>query len=86
MIRVLVTVVGLLALAVAAVGFVARYLSISNEVLLVVAAASPYLCATGVAAMVLFAVARRWVPRCHGTGTISPGFSILRERRESPRA
>lgn len=61
MIRVLVTVVGLLALAVAAVGFVARYLSISNEVLLVVAAASPYLCATGVAAMVLFAVARRWV-------------------------
>lgn len=61
MIRVLVTVVGLLALAVAAVGFVARYLSISNEVLLVVAAVSPYLCAAGVAAMILFALARRWV-------------------------
>jgi endonuclease/exonuclease/phosphatase (EEP) superfamily protein YafD len=61
MIRVLVTVAGLLALAVAAMGFLARYLSISNEVLLVVAAVSPYLCAAGVAAMILFALARRWV-------------------------
>jgi endonuclease/exonuclease/phosphatase (EEP) superfamily protein YafD len=61
MIRVLGTVAGLLALAVAAMGFLARYLSISNEVLLVVAAVSPYLCAAGVAAMILFALARRWV-------------------------
>jgi endonuclease/exonuclease/phosphatase (EEP) superfamily protein YafD len=61
MIRVLATVIGVLALAVAAVGLVARYLSISNEVVLVVAAASPYLSAAGLAAMVLFAVVRRWV-------------------------
>jgi len=61
MIRVLATVIGVLALAVAVVGLVARYLSISNEVVLVVAAASPYLCAAGLAAMILFALVRRWV-------------------------
>lgn len=61
MIRVLATVIGVLALALAAVGLLARYLSISNEVLLVAAAASPYLSAVGLAAMILFAVARRWV-------------------------
>jgi endonuclease/exonuclease/phosphatase (EEP) superfamily protein YafD len=61
MIRVLATVIGVLALAVAAVGLVARYLSISNEVVLVIAAASPYLSAAGLAAMILFAVVRRWV-------------------------
>jgi endonuclease/exonuclease/phosphatase (EEP) superfamily protein YafD len=61
MIRVLATVVGVLSLAVAAVGLAARYLPISNEVVLVVAAASPYLSAAGLVAMILFAVVRRWV-------------------------
>ena len=61
MIRVLATVIGVLAVAVAAVGLVSRYLSISNEVVLVVAAASPYLSAAGLAAMILFALVRRWV-------------------------
>ena len=61
MIRVSATVIGVLALVVAAVGLVARYLSVSNEVVLVIAAVSPYLSAAGLAAMVLFAVIRRWV-------------------------
>jgi endonuclease/exonuclease/phosphatase (EEP) superfamily protein YafD len=61
MIRVLATGIGALALAVAAVGFLARYLSISSEVVLIIAAASPYLSAAGLAAMVLFALVRRWV-------------------------
>jgi endonuclease/exonuclease/phosphatase (EEP) superfamily protein YafD len=61
MIRVLATVIGGLALVVAAVGLVARYLSISNEVVLIVAAASPYLSAAGLVAMILFALIRRWV-------------------------
>ena len=61
MIRVLATVIGMLALTVATVGFLARYLSISNEVVLVIAAASPYLSAAALAAMILFALVRRWV-------------------------
>ncbi|HYZ69057.1 MAG TPA: endonuclease/exonuclease/phosphatase family protein [Mycobacterium sp.] len=61
MIRGLATVIGALALAVAAVGLVARYLPISNEVVLVVAAVSPYLSAAALAAMILFALIRRWV-------------------------
>jgi endonuclease/exonuclease/phosphatase (EEP) superfamily protein YafD len=61
MIRVLATVIGVLALAVAAVGFVARYLPISNEVVLIVAAASPYLSVAALAAMIVFAVVKRWV-------------------------
>jgi endonuclease/exonuclease/phosphatase (EEP) superfamily protein YafD len=61
-IRVLATVFGALALAAAAAGLVARYLPISNEVVLLLAAASPYLIVAGLVAMVLFAVVRRWVP------------------------
>jgi endonuclease/exonuclease/phosphatase (EEP) superfamily protein YafD len=61
MIRALATVAGVLAFAVAAVALVSRYLPISNEVVLIIAAASPYLTVAGVVAMVLFAVARRWV-------------------------
>jgi endonuclease/exonuclease/phosphatase (EEP) superfamily protein YafD len=61
MIRVLATVLGVLASAVAAAGLVSRYLPISNEAVLVVSAASPYLSAAGVAGMILFALARRWV-------------------------
>jgi len=61
MIRVLATVIGVFALAVAAAGLLARYLPISNEVVLIVAALSPYLSAAGLAAMILFAVLRRWV-------------------------
>src|SRR3954468_1718367 len=61
MIRMSATVVGVLSLAVAAVGLVARYLPISNDAVLVIAALSPFLAAAGVAAMILFAVVRRWV-------------------------
>ena len=61
MIRMPATVVGVLSLAVAALGLAARYLPISNDVVLVVAALSPFLAAAGVAAMILFAVVRRWL-------------------------
>ncbi|HEX2212160.1 MAG TPA: endonuclease/exonuclease/phosphatase family protein [Mycobacterium sp.] len=61
MIRVWATVLGALAFTVAAAGLVARYLPIRHEVVLVLAAASPYLTVAGLAAMVLFGVARRWV-------------------------
>jgi endonuclease/exonuclease/phosphatase (EEP) superfamily protein YafD len=61
MIRVLATVLGALAFVVAAAALIARYLPISHEVVLVLAAASPYLTAAALASMVLFGVARRWV-------------------------
>jgi endonuclease/exonuclease/phosphatase (EEP) superfamily protein YafD len=60
MIRRLATVIGGLALLVAAVGLVARYLPISNEPVLIIAAMSPYLFVVGLVAMVLFAAVRRW--------------------------
>jgi endonuclease/exonuclease/phosphatase (EEP) superfamily protein YafD len=61
MIRVLATAIGALALAVAAVGLLARYLPITTEIVLIVAAVSPYLTAAGLVAMILFAAIRRWV-------------------------
>jgi endonuclease/exonuclease/phosphatase (EEP) superfamily protein YafD len=61
MIRVLATVLGVLAFVVGAVGVASRYVPITNEAVLVVAAASPYLTAAGVVALVLFVLARRWV-------------------------
>ena len=61
MIRAFATALGLLAFVVGAVGLASRYLPITNEVVLVVAAASPYLTAAGVVALILFALARRWV-------------------------
>ncbi|WP_099039542.1 endonuclease/exonuclease/phosphatase family protein [Mycobacterium neglectum] len=61
MIRVFASVLGVLAFAVGAAGLVSRYLPIDNEFILVVAAASPYLAIAGVIAMILFALARRWV-------------------------
>ncbi|MEO3758793.1 endonuclease/exonuclease/phosphatase family protein [Mycobacterium sp. B14F4] len=62
MIRVLATVVAALAFVVAAAALLSRYLPVSHEVVLVLAAAAPYLTAAGIAAMVLFGVVRRWVP------------------------
>ncbi len=61
MIRVFATVLGVLAFAVGAAGLASRYLPIDNEVVLVVAAASPYLTVAGVIAMILFALSQRWV-------------------------
>ena len=61
MIRLSATVIGGLALVLAAVGLLARYLPITNEVVLIIAALSPYLCVAGLVAMMLFAVVRRWV-------------------------
>jgi endonuclease/exonuclease/phosphatase (EEP) superfamily protein YafD len=60
-IRVLATAFGALALATAAAGLAARYLPVSNEVVLVLAALSPYLTAAGLAAMIFFALIRRWL-------------------------
>jgi endonuclease/exonuclease/phosphatase family metal-dependent hydrolase len=62
MIRVLATILGVLAFTLALAGLLSRYLPVNREIVLFLAAAAPYLTAAGVAAMVLFAVARRWVP------------------------
>ncbi|MCV7302834.1 endonuclease/exonuclease/phosphatase family protein [Mycobacterium barrassiae] len=61
MIRLFVTVLGLLALAVGAAGLVARYLPVTNDVVLVVAAAAPYLTVASLIALFMFVIARRWV-------------------------
>lgn len=61
MIRVFATVLGVLAFVVGAAGLASRYVPITNEAVLVVAAASPYLTVAGVVALILFALARRWV-------------------------
>lgn len=61
MIRVPATVLGALAFTVALAGLLSRYLPVSHEIVLILAAAAPYLTVAGVAAMVLFAVARRWL-------------------------
>lgn len=60
MIRVFVTMLGMFAFAIGAAGLVSRYLPVSNEIVLVVSAASPYLTVAAAAAMVLFVLARRW--------------------------
>ena len=61
MIRLLATVLGLLALAVALVGFGARYLPISAHPTLVVAAAAPYLAIAAPVAVVLLGLGRRYL-------------------------
>lgn len=61
MIRILATLLGLGALAVAVTGFAARYLPIAGHPTLILAAAAPYLSVAALAAMLLFVVARRWV-------------------------
>jgi endonuclease/exonuclease/phosphatase (EEP) superfamily protein YafD len=61
MIRVLTTALGLLAFAIGTAGLVSRYLPLSNEFVLVVAAASPYLTNAAVVALILFGLARRWL-------------------------
>jgi endonuclease/exonuclease/phosphatase (EEP) superfamily protein YafD len=61
MIRILATVLGLLASAVAVAGVVARYLPIERHSVLVLAAASPYLMLAGPIGMLLLGLGRRWV-------------------------
>jgi endonuclease/exonuclease/phosphatase (EEP) superfamily protein YafD len=62
MVRVLVTVLGALAVGVAVVGLLARYVPIRNDGLLVLAAASPYLMAAGPVGVILLGLGRQWVP------------------------
>lgn len=61
MIQVLVTIVGVLAVAVAVVGLVSRYAPIRSNGLLVVVAASPYLMAAGPVGTILLGLGRQWV-------------------------
>ncbi len=61
MIRLFLTALGVLALAVGATGLASRYLPVTNEVVLVIAAASPYLTIAAVLAMMLLGLARRWL-------------------------
>jgi len=62
MVRVLVIILGVLAVGVAVVGLVARYVPIRNDGLLVVAAASPYLMAAGPVGVILLGLGRLGVP------------------------
>ncbi|MGE2733564.1 endonuclease/exonuclease/phosphatase family protein [Mycolicibacterium vaccae] len=61
MMRVLATVLGLVALAVAAVALCARFLPITGHATLVVAVAAPFLAVAAPVGMVLLAVSRRWI-------------------------
>lgn len=61
MIRLLATLLGLGALAVAMAGLVARYLPISGHPTLILAAAAPYLTVAAPAAVLLFGLGRRFV-------------------------
>ena len=59
--RILATLLGLLALAVALVAFAARYLPITGHPSLIVAAASPYLAVASPVAVLLLVLGRRWL-------------------------
>ena len=61
MIRILATVLGVLALAAALVAFGARYLPISGHPTLIVAAAAPYLATAAPVAVLLLVLSRRWL-------------------------
>jgi endonuclease/exonuclease/phosphatase (EEP) superfamily protein YafD len=61
MIRMLATLMGLGALAVAMAGLAGRYLPISGHPTLILAAAAPYLTVAAPAAVLLFGLGRRWV-------------------------
>lgn len=61
MTRILATVLGALALAVAVVGLGVRYVPVDGHPALIVAALAPYLALAAPAAMVLFAILRRWL-------------------------
>lgn len=91
MIRVLATVVGVMATVLGALAFVvaaaallSRYLPISHEVVLVLAAASPYLTPLAVVAMVLFAVGRRWVSTILAAGLAVVMLAVLAPRYIGP--
>ncbi|MGE2722813.1 endonuclease/exonuclease/phosphatase family protein [Mycolicibacterium celeriflavum] len=84
MIRVPATVLGALAFALALAGLVSRYLPVDNEVVLVLAAASPYLTVAGVASMVLFAVARRWVATIVAAALCVAMLAVLAPRYLGP--
>jgi endonuclease/exonuclease/phosphatase (EEP) superfamily protein YafD len=60
--RVIATVIGWAAVAVAVVSLTARYLPISDHVLLVATAFSPYLMLSAVVAVLVFALRRLWLP------------------------
>lgn len=61
MIRLLATLFGVLALAVAAVGLAVRYLPLGRHSVLLAATASPYLMLAAPVAVLLLALSRRWV-------------------------
>ncbi|AFM15291.1 hypothetical protein Mycch_0471 [Mycolicibacterium chubuense NBB4] len=61
MIRFLATLLGVLSLAAAVVGFGARYLPISAHPVLIIAVAAPYLAVAAPVAVVLLILGRRWL-------------------------
>lgn len=75
---------GALAFALALAGLVSRYLPVDNEVVLALAAASPYLTVAGVASMALFAVARRWVATIVAAAVCVVMIAVLAPRYFAP--
>lgn len=75
---------GALAFALALAGLVSRYLPVDNEVVLALAAASPYLTVAGVASMALFAVARRWVATIVAAAVCVVMIAVLAPRYLGP--
>jgi endonuclease/exonuclease/phosphatase (EEP) superfamily protein YafD len=75
-VRALRTTIAVAALAVAAVGLLARWMPLANHVVMFAAALSPYLMAAAVLSVVLFVVGRRWVLAIAATVVLVVGVAI----------
>ncbi|MDT5201128.1 MAG: hypothetical protein QOH34_2650 [Mycobacterium sp.] len=75
-VRALLTVVGVAALAVAVAGVLARYVPLSNHVVMFAAALSPYLMTAAVVSVVLFVLGRRWMLALAATAAMIAGIAV----------
>jgi len=74
--RALLTTVAVAALAVAVAGVLARYVPLSNHVVMFAAALSPYLMTAAVASVVLFVLSRRWMLAIAATAAMIAGIAV----------
>jgi endonuclease/exonuclease/phosphatase (EEP) superfamily protein YafD len=70
------TVVGLLGIVVAAAGVAARFLPLTNHVIMFAATLCPYLSLAAVVAAALLLVARRWGPAVVATGLVTVAVAV----------
>jgi endonuclease/exonuclease/phosphatase (EEP) superfamily protein YafD len=70
------TTVGVVVTAVSAYALTARYLPVSNHVLILTTALFPYLSSAAVVGMVLFVAAKRWLPAAIATGLLAAGLAV----------